>query len=182
MRTQARIHTLHFAQAHKRAQLNKYRLPILCHSTPWRECIDKEQLCLINSLFLYLFLCLCLLLSVHRAQISAPRSLSDLLAESPLILCIYSKNPQKLWSILFGFVFDQFPDIWHVGSWRGKRVRGALLHWIVYHRHFQKRNAQSATVSSGIMCSWKKGQRVTSNHLTQIRLNRTAACSLMNTV
>lgn len=112
-------------------QPNKYCLPILCHSTPWREAsIDKPaQLYLINSLFSLVLPFLSPLLPARLAYISTPCSPSDLAAELLQILSIY---PQKHKSSdqprLVLFLINYFiPSSWQKGKKKLTKKGGGCL-------------------------------------------------------
>lgn len=152
-------------------QPNKYCLPILCHSTPWREAsIDKPaQLYLINSLFSLVLPFLSPLLPARLAYISTPCSPSDLAAELLQILSIY---PQKHKSSdqprLVLFLINYFiPSSWQKGKKKLTKKGGWVL--IVKQRIFHiarytllhPRCAQPAAISNTRMCCLGKGQRVT---------------------
>lgn len=150
-------------------QPNKYCLPILCHSTPWREAsIDKPaQLYLINSLFSLVLPFLSPLLPACLAYISTPCSPSDLAAELLQILSIY---PQKHKSSdqprLVLFLINYFiPSSWQL------IVKQRIFH-IARFTLLHPRCAQPAAISSTRMCCLGKGQRVTWNLLSQTRLSK----------
>lgn len=161
-------------------QPNKYCLPILCHSTPWREAHIDRQHSFAWSIVSF-FTSLSVSRTPHILHISQLSILPLIFYLNYFSSWAHSQKPLKLWSVSFGFIFDQLPSIPHVGGcWEGRRSGSSAFDCIsqkfsmarcaLPHPWF----AQPATVSRSIMCCWE-GQRVTWNHLSPARLNTAPA-------